>query len=177
MSFNQCNPCLSQILEIWDRSKKLFLYSKGKWAWKLVANFRGTRSCLAGTPRCGGGMRAGQGRRSWGLRLVAIDVLDMGEAIEVVGEGKGLGPRGCGLGCSSARTCWRWVAFSLIYPLCGTRLLSATWPSKLIKGCQGHLSFCLSPGTAQRQQNPEVKLLNAQSLYSVDICRQSRYAV
>ncbi len=36
--------------------------------------------------------------------------------------------------------------------LCGTRLLSATRPSKLINGCQGHPLFCLSPGTAQRQR-------------------------
>ncbi len=61
--------------------------------------------------------------------------------------------------------------------LCGTRLLSATRPSKLINGCQGHPLFCLSPGTAQRQRNPEEKRMNAQSLYSVGICRQSRYAV
>ncbi len=60
--------------------------------------------------------------------------------------------------------------------LCGTGLLSATRPSKLINGCQGHPLFCLSPGTAQRQRNPEEKRMNAQSLYSVGICRQSRYA-
>ncbi len=40
-------------------------------------------------------MRAGQGGRSWGLRLVAVAVLDMGESVEVVGEGKGLGLRVC----------------------------------------------------------------------------------
>jgi hypothetical protein len=69
--------------------------------------------------------------------------------------------------------------------LCSTRLLSATRPSKLINGCQGHPLFCLSPGTAQRQRNPEEKSLNAQSLYSADISRQlwvtlsveSRYAM
>ncbi len=64
-----------------------------------------------------------------------------------------------------------------VLPVCGTRLLSATRPSKLINGCQGHPLFCLSPGTTQRQRNPEEKRMNAQSLYSVGICRQSRYAV
>ncbi len=57
--------------------------------------------------------------------------------------------------------------------MCGTRLLSATRPSKLINGCQGLPPFCLSPGTAQRQRNPEVKLLNAQhfiQLTFVDSC-------
>ncbi len=52
-------------------------------------------------------------------------------------------------------------------------LLSATLPSKLINGCQGHPPLCLSPGTAQRQRNPEVKLLNAQhfiQLTFVDSC-------
>jgi hypothetical protein len=53
---------------------------------------------------------------------------------------------------------------SRLSKLCGTQLLSATRPSKLIKGCQGHPPLCLSPGTAQRQWNPEVKLLNAQHL-------------
>jgi len=65
VSFNQCNPCLSQILEIWDRSKKLFLYSKGEWAWKLVANFRGTRSCLAARGSGRGGLR--DVVEGWGL--------------------------------------------------------------------------------------------------------------
>jgi hypothetical protein len=46
--------------------------------------------------------------------------------------------------------------------LCGTRLLSATRPLKLINGCQGHPPFCLLPRTTPRQRNPEVKLLNAQ---------------
>ncbi len=58
--------------------------------------------------------------------------------------------------------------------LCGTRLLSVTRPSKLINGFQGHPPLCLSPGTAQRQRNPEVKLLSAQhfiQLTFVDSCR------
>ncbi len=53
------------------------------------------------------------------------------------------------------------------------RRFDGTRPSKLINGCQGHPPFCLSPGTAQRQRNPEVKLLNAQhfiQLTFVDSC-------
>ncbi len=72
---------------------------------------------------------------------------------------------------------WAQIALAsldAISGLCGTRLLSATRPSKLIKGCQGHPPLCLSPGTAQRQRNPEVKLLNVQhfiQLTFVDSCR------
>jgi hypothetical protein len=40
-------------------------------------------------------MRAGQGKRSWGLRLVAVEVLDVGEAAEGVEEGRDLGLRSC----------------------------------------------------------------------------------
>ncbi len=74
------------------RSLKNCFYSKGRASGSGMANFQGTKSCLQwhaavrhaalgeGTPRCGGGMRSGQGRRSWGLRLVAVEVLDVGEA-------------------------------------------------------------------------------------------------
>ncbi len=72
-----------------------------------MANSQGTKSCLLshaasrhaapgeGTPRCGGGMRAGQGRRSLGLRLVAVEVLDVGEAGEGGEEGRDLGLSSC----------------------------------------------------------------------------------
>ena len=40
-------------------------------------------------------MRAGQGRRSLGLRLVAVGVLDVDEAGEGREEGRCLGLRGC----------------------------------------------------------------------------------
>jgi hypothetical protein len=33
-------------------------------------------------------------------------------------------------------------------------------------------SFCLSPGTARRQRNPEVKRFERATLYSVNISRQ-----
>ncbi len=81
-------------------------------------------------------MRAGQEGRSWGLRLVAV--LDMGESVEVVGEGKGLGLRGCGLGCSSARTCRRWVAFSLIYPRFARGRCNEGFSSKASRFCKGY---------------------------------------
>ena len=50
-----------------------------------------------------------------------------------------------------------------------------SYPSieNLFNGCQGHPLVCLPPGTAQRQRNPEVKLLNAQhfiQLTFVDSC-------
>jgi hypothetical protein len=40
-------------------------------------------------------MRAGQGRRSLGLRLVAVEVLDVGEAGEGGEEGRDLGLSSC----------------------------------------------------------------------------------
>ena len=40
-------------------------------------------------------MRAGQGRRSWGLRLVAVEVLDVGVTGEGGEEGRDLGLSSC----------------------------------------------------------------------------------
>jgi hypothetical protein len=102
----------------------------------------------------------------------AVDPSPIAEELTPAGQPLG---RRCGWPLAHSRRFALWWPQDRRLPqlkLCGTRLLSATRPSKLINGCQGHPLFCLSPGTAQRQRNPEEKRLNAQSLYSADISRQ-----
>ncbi len=108
---------------------------------------------------------------------LAVDPSPIAEELTPAGQPSG---RRCGQPLPHPRRLalwWPQYRRQALLKLCGTRLLSATRPSKLINGCQGHPLFCLSPGTTQRQRNPEEKRMNAQSLYSVGICRQSRYAV